>query len=138
MGLIIFQTKPTARVLRQFAAAWLVFFLLLAANQIWRRGHVPAGIVLAIASLIGIVGLIKPSSVRLLFIGASAAAFPIGWVVSQIALLIMFYGVVTPMALFWRIRRRDVLQLRAKPDQSSFWINREAEQPAPERYLKQF
>jgi hypothetical protein len=85
----------------------------------------------------GIVGLIKPSSMRLLFIAASAAAFPIGWVVSHIALMIMFYGVVTPMALFWRIRRRDVLQLRAKPGQSSFWVSRE-EQPAPERYLKQF
>jgi hypothetical protein len=137
MGLITFQTKPTARVLRQFAAAWLVFFFLLGANQIWRRGHVPAGIALAIVALIGIVGLIKPSSVRLLFIGASAAAFPIGWVVSQVALLSMFYGVVTPMAIFWRARGRNTLQLRAKPEQSSFWIKRE-EQPTPERYLKQF
>ena len=137
MGLIVFQTKPTARVLRQFAAAWLVFFLLLGANQIWRRGHVHFGIALIVVALIGIIGLIKPKSMRLLFIAASAAAFPIGWVVSQIALLIMFYGVVTPMAFFLRMRGRDMLQLRAKPDQSSFWINREKE-PPPERYLKQF
>ncbi|HEY2081329.1 MAG TPA: hypothetical protein VGI88_00985 [Verrucomicrobiae bacterium] len=137
MGLITFQTKPTPRVLRQFAAAWLVFFLLLAANQIWRRGHGPAGFALATVALMGIVGLIKPGAMRLLFITASAAAFPIGWVVSHVALIIMFYGVVTPMAFFWRIRRRDVLQLRAKPEQSSFWVSRE-EQPAPERYLKQF
>lgn len=137
MGLVVFSTKPTARVLRQFAAAWLVFFLLLAANQIWRRGHVPAGVALAIAASIGIIGLIKPNSVRLLFIAASAAAFPIGWLVSHVALIIMFYGVVTPVAFFWRMRGRDVLQLRAKPDQGSFWIHRE-EPPAPERYLKQF
>jgi hypothetical protein len=137
MGLIVFQTKPTARVLRQFAGAWLVFFLVLAANQIWRRGHVPAGIALGVASLIGIVGLIKPNSVRLLFIAASAAAFPIGWLVSQIVLLLMFYGVMTPMAFFWRLRGRDTLQLRAKPDQPSFWIDRQ-EEPKPERYLKQF
>ncbi|HEX4262868.1 MAG TPA: hypothetical protein VH597_00905 [Verrucomicrobiae bacterium] len=137
MGLIVFQTKPTARVLRQFAAAWLIFFLLQGANQIWRRGHVHAGIALGIVAVIGIVGLIKPSAVRLLFIAASAAAFPIGWVVSQVALVIMFYGVVTPMALWFRMRGRDTLQLRAKPDQSSFWVSREKE-PAPERYLKQF
>jgi hypothetical protein len=137
MGLIVFQTKPTSRVLRQFAGAWLIFFLALAANQIWRRGHVPVGSALGVAALIGVVGLIKPNSVRWLFIAASAAAFPIGWVVSQGALLIMFYGVVTPMAFFWRMRGRDTLQLRAKPDQSSFWIHRE-EEPTPERYLKQF
>jgi hypothetical protein len=137
MGLIVFQTKPTARVLRQFAGAWLIFFLVLAANQIWRRGHSSAGIALAIVALIGIVGLVKPNLMRWLFIAASAAAFPIGWVVSHVALLIMFYGVVTPMAFFFRMRRRDTLQLRAKAEQASFWIDRE-EEPKPERYLKQF
>jgi len=137
MGLIVYQTKPTARVLRQFAGAWLVFFLALAANQIWRRGHPHAGIILAVVALIGIVCLIKPNSLRWLFVAASAAAFPIGWVVSQIALLIMFYIVVTPMAFFLRLRGRDMLQLRARPNQSSFWEHRDKE-PNPEQYLKQF
>jgi hypothetical protein len=129
--------KPTARVLRQFAAAWLVFFLLLAANQIWRRGHTSAGCVLAAISLIGIIGLIKPNALRWLFLVASAVAFPIGWVVSLVMLAIMFYGVVTPVALFWRLRGRDLLQLRDIKEQSSFWVHRDA-QPAAERYLKQF
>lgn len=132
-----FQMKPTARVLRQFAAAWLVFFLLLAANQIWRRGHTSAGCVLAATSLIGIIGLIKPNALRWLFLVASAVAFPIGWVVSLVMLAIMFYGVVTPVALFWRLRGRDLLQLRDRKEQSSFWVHRDA-QPAAERYLKQF
>ena len=137
MGLFQLQTKPTARVLRQFAAAWLIFFLLAGANQIWRRGHVSLGCVLGSVALVGIVGLIKPNAVRWLFVGASVVAFPIGWVVSQVALVIMFYGVITPMAFFWRMRGRDVLQLRVKKDQSTFWVARE-EEPAPERYLKQF
>jgi hypothetical protein len=132
-----FQLKPTARVLRQFSAAWLVFFLLLAANQIWRRGHVTAGGILAAIALIGIIGVIKPNALRWLFITASVMAFPIGWVVSLVMLAIMFYGVVTPVALFWRWRGRDVLQLRARKQQSSFWVHREA-QPEAERYLKQF
>jgi len=131
------QTKPSSRVLRQFAAAWLVFFLLLAANQIWRRGHISIGCVLAIVSLVGIAGLIKPNAIRWLFVAASIVAFPIGWVVSQIMLAILFYAVVTPIGLFWRWRGRDVLQLRRKKDPSTFWIDREAE-PPPEQYLKQF
>lgn len=137
MSLFSIQTKPTARMLRQFAGAWLVFFLLFAANQIWRRGNVPLGCVLAIVSLVGIVGLIKPNAVKLLFIAASFVAFPIGWVVSQIVLALMFYCVVTPMAWFWRLRGRDVLQLKPKKDQPTFWIERGPE-PPPERYLKQF
>ncbi len=131
------QTKPSIHVLRQFAAAWLVFFLLLAANQIWRRGHIPAGRALAVVALIGIIGLIKPNALRWLYVAASVVAFPIGWVVSQIMLAVLFYVVVTPMGFFWRGRGRDVLQLRPKKQQSTFWITRDTE-PPPERYLKQF
>jgi hypothetical protein len=132
-----FTTRPTPRVLRQFAGTWLVFFLLLAANQIWRRGNIFAGCVLGTVALIGIVGLIKPNALRWLFIVASAVAFPIGWVVNLLMLAIMFYGVITPVALFWRLRGRDVLRLRDRKNESSFWTHRDAE-PAAERYLKQF
>ena len=131
------QTKPSTRVLRQFAAAWLVFFFLLAANQVWRRGHVSVGCVLGVVSLAGVIGLIKPTAVRWLYVAASVLAFPIGWVVSQIMLAVLFYGVVTPIGFFWRWRGRDVLQLRPKKDQPTFWITRDTE-PPPERYLKQF
>jgi hypothetical protein len=49
----------------------------------------------------------------------------------------MFFGIVTPVALFFRWRGRDLLQLRSKTDQTTFWISRDA-QPEPEQYLKQF
>ena len=137
MSLFSIQTKPTARVLRQFAAAWLIFFLLAAANQIWRKAHVPLGVVFGAVATVGIAGLARPGIVRWLFIGSSIVAFPIGWVVSQITLALMFYGVVTPMALFWRMRGRDVLQLRPGKDQTTFWMERGPD-PPPERYLKQF
>jgi hypothetical protein len=133
----LFNTKPSSRVLCQFAAAWLVFFSLLSANEIWRRGNHSAGIALAAVALVGIAGLIKPGSLRLLFIVASAIAFPIGWLVSQLLLAVIFYGVVTPIAFIQRARGRDVLQLRAKPTQSSFWVVRD-KKPAPETYFKQF
>lgn len=133
----IFPMNPTARILRQFAGAWLAFFLLLSADEIWRRGNLPAGLVLAAVALAGIAGLIRPKTMRLLFIAASTIAFPIGWVVSQVMLALIFFCVVTPMAFFWRARGRDVLQLKKKAEQSTFWISREPP-PEPERYLKQF
>lgn len=137
MTLFPLQTKPTPRVLRQFAAAWLIFFLLTAANQTFRHHNSSSGLAFAIVGLVGIIGLIRPAFIRPLFVVASLVTFPIGWVVSQIALLILFYGIVTPLGFFWRMRRRDLLQLHPKSGQSSFWISRDAE-PPPERYLKQF
>jgi len=129
--------KPTPRVLRQFAAAWLGFFLAVASQQAFIRGRTTAAGVLGAIALIGLVGLLKPSAVRWLFLGATVAAFPIGWVMTQVVLAVIFYAVLTPVALVFRWRRRDELQLRHKPEQTSYWITRCPEQDV-RRYLKQF
>jgi hypothetical protein len=129
--------KPTTRVLRQFAGAWLVFFLVLSAMAFWKRHNVPQSCVFVAVALYGIAGLVRPNAVRLLFIVASVAAYPIGWLVSQIVLAVMFYGVITPIGFFWKIRGRDTLQLRSEPKQPTFWIKR-GPTPSPDRYLKPF
>jgi Saxitoxin biosynthesis operon protein SxtJ len=129
--------KPTPRVLRQFAAAWLAFFLAAAAQQLFLRSRATAAGVLGATALIGLVGLVKPSAMRWLFAGATVAAYPIGWVMTQVVLAVMFYAVLTPLALVFRWRGRDELQLRHKPDQTGFWITRQPEKDV-RRYLKQF
>ena len=63
-------------------------------------------------------------------------AFPIGWVVTQLVLALMFYGVLSPLAIVFRWRGRDALQLR-KRDRETFWVVRDKPTP-PEKYLKQF
>lgn len=128
--------NPTSRVLRQFAGAWLIVFLVLA----FRHGLVhetKPGVALALVSIVGIVGLVFPRALRWLFVAASILAFPIGWVVTQIALALMFFLVLTPVAVVFRWRGRDVLQLRRNAGKKSYWFVRE-QQPSPEKYLKQF
>ena len=128
--------KPTPRVLRQFAGAWLALFLTLALRALVHGHHTASGVFAAVA-LIGLAGLLKPPAVRWLFIGATVAAFPIGWLVTQLMLAIMFYLVLTPVALVFRWRGRDELRLRSRPAPSSFWVER-GEPPKAEKYLKQF
>ena len=129
--------QPAPRTLRQFAAAWLVFFLAAASYQTLVRGRPAAGYVLGAIALIGLAGLLKPLAVRWLFIGATVVAFPIGWLMTQVILAVMFYLVLTPLALVFRWRGRDELQLRREPEKSSFWITR-GHPPDAGRYLKQF
>lgn len=129
--------QPTPRVLRQFAAAWLVLFLAMAVQQMFVRHHIAAAWVLGAIALIGVIGLLKPPSIRWLFVVASVVAFPLGWLVTQVALAVMFYMVLTPLALMFRWRGRDELQLRRRPGSTGFWITRQPEQDL-KRYLKQF
>jgi Saxitoxin biosynthesis operon protein SxtJ len=114
--------KPTARVLRQFAAAWLVFFLVVGAYRYVARGQHLVGIVVGVmAVVVGVTGLIRPTAVRWLFVGATGLAFPIGWVVSQIMLGLMFYGIITPLALLFRLQGRDLLARKPAPNRPTFW-----------------
>jgi len=122
-------------MLRQFAAGWLVCFLALA----FRFGlmhHAPIGLRLAAVSVIGIIGLLFPRALYLPFVVLTAAAFPLGWLMTQLALALMFYCVLTPVALVFRWRGRDALQ-RRKRERSTFWAERNESTP-PEKYLKQF
>ena len=64
-------------------------------------------------------------------------AFPIGWLVSQLVLALIFYGLITPLALVFRGRGRDPLQ-RARPaSDESLW--RPKASPADvRRYFRQY
>ena len=64
------------------------------------------------------------------------AAFPIGWTVSQFMLLVLFYVVFTPVALVFRLMRRDALGLRRR-DAASYWAVKPGAARA-EDYFRQF
>jgi len=65
------------------------------------------------------------------------AAFPMSWVISTVVLGLIYFGILTPIALCLRLRGRDMLQLRPDPGRPSRWCER-----APvidrDRYLRQF
>jgi Saxitoxin biosynthesis operon protein SxtJ len=115
--------RPTSRALRQFAGAWLVFFLAFGAHQYLVRKHPSVGLVLmALAVVIGLLGLIQPAAVRWIYVSWMVLAFPIGWTISLLMLLVMFYCVITPVALLFRMRGRDLLCRKPAPAQATFWL----------------
>jgi hypothetical protein len=130
--------KPDAKALRQFAAAWLGFFGGVGLYQWLAKGRVELGVGICGAALvIGVMGLIKPQAVRWIFVAWMVLAFPIGWAISQLTLLILFFGLITPIALFFRLRGRDLLSRKLAPERTSFWIEKNT--PTDSRsYLNQY
>jgi TRAP-type C4-dicarboxylate transport system permease small subunit len=113
---------PPQKMLRQFAGLFLVFFLGLAGWRVW-RGHADqwAVVLAALAIGVGVVGLVRPPAVRYIYTGWMVVAFPIGWTISRVALAIVFYGVITPVALFFLVTGRDELRLRRGQGRESYW-----------------
>jgi hypothetical protein len=116
----------TGRTLRQFAALSLTVFGGLACWQVFVRHHVwPAAILATIAISLGSVGLARPERIRPIYTALMVLTYPIGRVVSLVLLGILFYGVFTPLGLFFRLFGRDALQVR-RPDRLSHWTEKPA------------
>lgn len=61
----------------------------------------------------------------------------LGKIVSPIVLGIIFYGLLTPVALISRIIKRDELKLKPR-SVSSYWIERDPPGPACDSFKNQF
>ena len=129
----IFAPKP--RILRQFAVGWALFFIAWGAFQFWGRSRVSLAVAIMLLAILGPVSAwFFPKFFRRLYVACSLIAFPFGWVISHIALAIMFYGVVFPMAVTFRLTGRDRLQLN-RLTRRTYWKQKNT--PADQsRYLR--
>jgi hypothetical protein len=129
--------RPSKSTLRQFAILWLFCVGLLA----WRFGVASgqvAGVVLGVLAVgIGAAGWHWPATVRPLFVALTLLTLPIGWVVSTLLLVVVFYGVFTPIALLFRLMGRDALERRFRPDRDSYWEPKVLTSD-PARYFRPF
>jgi hypothetical protein len=130
--------KPTDRILRQFAAIWILFFGTIAARQEFHHNRHGLAILFAVLAVtIGPLGLAWPRVIKPVFVGWMALAYPIGWVVSRVVLGVIFYGLFTPVACVFRLIGRDALALKSQPTAVTYW------RPKPgavdqSQYLRQF
>ncbi|MGJ8644116.1 MAG: SxtJ family membrane protein [Luteolibacter sp.] len=131
--------NPSEGKLRQFGQVAPIMLLLIACLLKWRfdlpltgmAAMVIVGILILILSKLS-SKLVKPVYLALVLIG-----FPIGWVISHLIMLIFFFGIITPVALVFRLMGRDALHRNWDPKSESYWT----EHPRSEsvgRYFKQF
>ena len=130
--------NPTERMLRQFAAIWVVFFGAIAAWQEFHHHRHTVALTLGVLSVtLGPLGVAWPRIIRPVFIGWMVLVYPIGWTVSRVVLGAIFYGLFTPMAWIFRLSGRDELGLKPRPDVSTYWHSKPAATDKA-RYLRQF
>jgi hypothetical protein len=119
MKLVEMNWNPTDRQLRQFALICLVALPLL--GWLW-HGTAPVVAILAgIGLLLAAIGTRFPSAVKPLFVGLTLVALPIGLVIGELAMLLVFFGVFLPIGIVIRIMQRDNLQLRLDRSATTYW-----------------
>ena len=114
--------QPSDRILRQFAAGWLVVFTLLGWTQYYFKHRHQLGLILiGLAVVLGIPGLFRPKLLRPVFVGWMVLAFPIGWTISLLLLLLLYFVVFTPIGWVMRLAGRDLLGRKSVPGSETFW-----------------
>lgn len=81
--------------------------------------------------------MLYPRSIRPLFLGMSLAAWPIGIVVHELGLALMFYGVFVPLGVVLRLVGRDPLQRKFQSERDTYWQAR-AQTADPARYYRRW
>jgi len=119
------------------------------------------GVVFAVASaVVGLLPMVRRHPVRPIWLGVAAAFaivtivrpgllgplnrlwFKFGLLLSRVTSPIvtglLFYVIVTPIAVFRRAGGKDALRLRADPGAKTYWIERTPPGPDPQTMSQQF
>jgi hypothetical protein len=148
MSIIQLNVKPDRKTLAQFGLVALVAFGLIGGLIFWRKEffglHLSDGaarttalVLWGLGGLSALLGLVKPELNRFLFVGLILVTFPIGFVLSYVIMGIIFYLIITPVGLVFRLIGRDPLAKRFDPKAATYWVpHRNAE--SVERYFRQF
>jgi hypothetical protein len=138
MSLIAINWKPDKKVLAEFSDFGMFFLGMVAAPWAYFRGHPLLAAAFWVLAVTGrLVGVWRPEWLKPVFVGLSLVAFPIGLIVSHLALVLLYYGVFTPVALVFRLIGRDPLSRTFDRQAESYWEPYNPDQ-GMERYLRQF
>ena len=123
MRLSEIDLNPSEKTVRQFAALCLAFALLIVVDQFYFHESTNFGrVVVGILAVLGVIGLLAPKVIKPIYVGWMLAVFPIGWVISHLILGIIFFGLFTPLAFFFRLRGRDPLHRAPRRDAVTYYV----------------
>jgi hypothetical protein len=148
MAIFDINWRPDRPQLRTFGLGALAAFGLLGAWVFFRHSlfgfpmdadaaHLAACLLWVAGIVCAVLALEWPAALRPLYIGLSVVGVPIGWVVSHLAMAIIFYGVLTPIGLVMRLSGRDPLHRKFDRSARSYWVDCRRRDDI-RRYFRQF
>jgi len=137
--LIEVQWHPTSKQLRVFGVGGLLASIIaaLVLHFVWGAALLYTVVVLVAGATICLCSLTSPAATRILYLGLTLVAMPIGFVVSIVLLAAFYFLLLTPVALVFRLIGRDALCRRFDAATESYWVPHKPSEDM-ERYFHQF
>ena len=128
--------KSSKKDLRQFGLTVGIAFCLLGLLLLWRKKEYYSYFFIISATLVSF-GLFFPTLLKPIQKAWMTLAVILGWIVTRIILIILFYLVVTPIGILSRLFGKDLLNLKLDKKANSYWIKKTKETDKA-RYQNQF
>ncbi len=148
MAVIEIDWNPSRKMLRNFGLIGLVVFLTLASIVFFAHKimfwDVAPGAVTPLASVLAALGLLcgaaamtVPRALWPLYMFLTVVFYPLGAAVSYVMMAVIFYLIITPIGIVFKLIGRDSMTRSFDPAATTYWIKRRP--PASvKRYLRQF
>ncbi|MBU0547240.1 MAG: sxtJ [Candidatus Omnitrophica bacterium] len=130
------RLNPDSKTLRKFGMTMGAAFLVISGLFLFRQRNTGATYSLLASVVFSIAGLVLPILLKSVYIVWMRFAFILGWINTRIILVILFYLIFTPLGLWMRLFRIDLLERKNKTD--SFWKEKEKIGPDPLNYERRF
>ena len=135
MTIADFNIKPSAKMLREFGIIALFGFGLVGALLGLKWEAWTASCVLwALGAVSFVLAFVQPRLLLPLYVALMVVAFPIGFVISNVILLALYFGLFTPFSMVFRLIGRDSMKRKFEPEAESYWIDRTDNKPVAQRF----
>ncbi len=116
--------NPNHKELRKFGAIIMIGFGIIGSIVYWKGHRLEAHWIWGISSAVGVWSILFPSLAKPFYWAWMGFGKVMGSIVSPIVIGVIFYGIVTPTAIFFRRMGRDPLRLHCKnKEMESYWID---------------
>lgn len=124
MAMVSLNLQPTKKVLRDFGLAAVLMSGVLGLLLLWtgKISLIGLGVIILIGTILFVLSRISPTLIKPVYLCLVILTFPIGWVVSHLIMVVFYYGIITPVAIMFKITGRDPLNRKYDPQAQTYWI----------------
>ena len=139
MPLIDINWNPNRRDIRSFGLIGLVVLTAVSLVLFFLKGFSfkVSLIIFFLGLFIFLSSIISFKLTKLIYLSLTFLTFPIGLFISFLLMSIFYFGLITPLGIFFRLIGRDALNRKFEPDMKSYWIERKKITDI-KRYFHQF
>lgn len=138
MGMIEVKKTFSRRELLWFGPLFALFIALIG-WVLWQSGvgwNILSVLAIAAGLLIVVYYLVPPLQ-RPLYRGWMFSVMPIGWIISHLLLIAIYYLLLTPIGIIMKVVGYDPMRRKLEPGQKTYWVKRQKPED-PQRYFKQY